>query len=1611
LSNNSTEKKDRKFFFRRKGEMQGTSAPTTLSFARFTNSVVAHIPNPPDYTDFYFLQLVGIPTTYLSIETETSDDVVEITSPEVSHILAQIEATTPCSASFSNRLITISGPAAGGWVKIKPYDTDKTLDAARLLGFAYGEFFPAYSKEGWDAPAPGKNKETFVQRYENNISDAVNRGLSALASNIEEHHRFLSEELVVPRLVNTVEHSDILDTWEDADNVLGLILKDRAYVSDIKEHSPASIERFFVLTDKFGACSITVGDREEPVRICDVTTGEPIPATPLRRTPYFTDLGATTEYAATGDGKSVLGLPQQGSQGLIGSFTVSNVLDNSKIQVNESTAEIYPGCKVLWPGDDLNSGEYTVVSVNSDVIELLATDSGRDSLVVEPPLGGSVAIFHSTVISIDISSDQLYLLFDTPISKTSTAALHGFGLLYGARTTVKDFLTTTLMGNLKGQAVSDIVVRSLQAIRGPNSRNYRSTRVGDPDGYDGDIDTSADGGDLISLETLANRSLLGRDVFDLSGGATESDSPSDYTITDGSRANAFAGNPLTLYGDATPVADEFSLVANAVDVDSDKWTSRLGGSGPFNGKLNNGGVLQAGDKFLPTDVGLTVKISEADGIVANAGQKQLLRVWTISKYISPDRVLLTCPDLPSYLPYAVDDLFVQFKFGAREVRNLSAGSLLRLDKTTSDDAQFDGAKVNALVLADTAGITGVVTITPIAHTASNFAKKLSFSTTSNNHLELDLSFANNSNFIYELHPQDKDQPLVPSLVNTADLDGLDDGSWTTQVIGAYTLVTFKHTPVMGATVVEVVSVDGTFDGLLLVKKVQISSTGNYFLHLCDFALNDVVVPTGTLGTCRLYNLNVAHALRSSDKKWAGPSADSLAFNSFFGTGRTFGGSSSEVNGTVARFGGNGSLDSVVEIRASGDSPFLALGPGGGAKVYVPRTALNVWASSPSQGIEVNTATSDNPGIRDVFGGTGVRIISFTGFRAHREDLGAIVYPGSAALIATQLYDADHEVRNDPVKRDPVAIFATEVRPSSTLTSEPDFATRVVVPDTYDTNAQVISYVCDDVYQTSDQRVHWSVYIFENGIIDESYVLVSNTDIGYVDYEVTIAAGASNSVTVNSADKKLEIVIAGTPYTASELVTAINALTQFTAVCSNTGGWNISIASLIGTGSLSERAAALHPTSISQSKINTAIEAIKGDIVVTDGIFAIQEQEGALTGVGSHLIPVNPEVPLQPSLADDLDVSTGYDLGEPEIVWSAPDKLVVLGDTKIALFAVGSEESHVNRRLDITFDGDTITRYITGLEGGYYTLNQPVVFPGWSGVSTEVIVSVTLYGRRWRNIYAQHIESSTLNVGLVENLNVENLTVENVVATNTVVDSLRVRGWRRKFIPASSFTKDVNPYPLSSLYAAVKFQNKTGLTTGLGGNPTLDPSVPSSIGWFLDLPVETTFEPANTAKLLHCWSPEIANDEYDLDEHTPENPVQYEIAGVTVYYRYFGEEDLSAIDIEFTTPDTQINYALLSIRTHYYDTDLTDLNWVNFAPFPSYWFAGGYDNPISSGSSGALFLTNSAFSAVEEAPPDGHIITMQAGPVLPFAGYASFEVVLRPQFLFSGLSFAYRKVVP
>lgn len=1574
--------------------MQGTSAPPLLTIPRVTNTAIARVPNPPAHDDFYFIELVGAASTFIVIETDTGGEVtVELTSEKVSDIITAIEAATTCTVAFSNRLLTIHGAAADNWLKIKPYNIDPGVDAARALGFSYGEFFPAYSKEGWDAPAPGKNKETFVQRYENNISSAVNRGLSALASNIEEHHRFLSEELVVPRFINTVENSAILDVWEDGGLIKGLKLQDRAYISDIKNHSPASLEKFFVLTDKFGACSVIVGDREEPVRICDVTTGEPDALTLPRRVPYFDALGATTEFGAIGDGNSIIGLQKQASEGLIGEFTVFKVVDNSKIRVLESTTEVYPGCVVTWPGDDLNSGDYTVVAIDGDIIELLATDSGRDSLTTDAPVGGVVSIYHSTVISVD---ETLYLLFDTPIDSASVVAQRGFGLLYGARTTVKDFLTTTLMGNLKGQAVSDIVIRSLQAIRGPNSRNYRSMRVGDPDGYDGDVDSSADGGDLISLETLANRSLLGRDAFDLSGGTLEVAIPLFYSLTDGSRANAYAGTPLTLYGEVGPVVESFSAITATADPDASRWNNRLGGPGPFKGVIAQGAILQSDGVFLPTDVGLKVKLTEDEPAADN--QKQLLRVWTISKYISPDSVLLSCPDLPGYLSYAVASLEVDFTFGARDARNMSAGALLRLDKTTKNGIGFDGAKVNALVLADHSGITGVVTLTPIEHSSSEFAEKLEFSTSIAEHLELSLPFAANSSLIYQLHPQDKDNPLVTSLVLTPELAGLPAGAWSTEVIGGFTEVTFTYTPVMGATVVEVISADGTFDGLLLVRKVQISPEGNYILHLCDFALNNVTLPGGTVGRCRLFNLNVAQGLKSAKKRWAGASSDSLAFNSFFGTGATLDGIFSEGDATVARFGGTGSLDSVVEIRASGDQPLPA--------TYVPRTALSVWASSPSQGIEVNTTTIDDPAPTTSIGGTGIRVVSFTGFRAHVEDLAgaAEVYPGTAAIIATQIYDMDHAVRNDPVKRDPVAIFATQAKDAT-----PNATGKIIVPKEYDTNAQVISYVHEDVYQRSDDRAKWAVTIYSDARQAEisAYIKIYANTAGYIDYTVVMTEGAINSVVVNSGLKQLQITLkAGLHYTAAQLVAAVNATDEFSAEVSDGGAWTVNPLGMPGSGTFSTAISEFTPSSIIQHDINNAIEAIQGDVVVNDGIFVIKG-ENRITGVGSHLIPVNPEVPVQPRDADAeeaIDPSTGYDLGEEKIFYEEHTTF----ETGLAQFVPSAlltlDERNINRKVTFTNfepgvdpDDETIIRYITGINGTAYTLNMPIVFNDWSGESQEQEGTITVYGRRWRTVYTQNVEADAANIAdltadnaEITDLSVTNLTADNAEITDLSVANLNAENLIADVVPKSGIRKTIPArdfHILSDPQSALEFKYQFPIIPE-------DPPTSSRHGWYLDLPEGDEFSLDSTATLVHFWAPEISEVELTTI------PVKYRIVDVVAHY-------MSTLALGTTTdvltPPWNVPVTMLQIHTHEYRAE--DITSNVYSPID--FFAGGYDTPIPEGFAGSSRITN-FFENLHSSPTLTLVNSIQE-PWTVDGGTFSFKILLRPQMTFCGLTIIYEKV--
>jgi hypothetical protein len=1568
--------------------MQGTSSAVSLVGARLLSSVAAQIPSPPATTEFFFSSLVGLPEAHLLLEVDGVEVDVEFTSSTVAHVLQQITAAG-FTAEFSNRFITISADPSVSYVKVLPYPTP-AQDASILLGFPHGETFSAYSRPNWDSPAPGKNKETFIQQYENNLSSAVNRALSALSSNLEEHNRFLSDELAVPRFVNTEENSDVLGFVLDEGNFTALILRDRAYVGEDVTQSLASLEKFFVLTDKFGACSITTSDRDEPIRICDVVSGPPPETASPRTADYFDNLPGTSSFVSFGDGLSVVGVQEQNTE--IGSYTATEITEGNKIRFDSEIVDLYPGCRLVWPAGSKNSGEYIVTSLVTDfVVEVRPTATGTDTLENLPTAG--IVVYHSNIIKAD--APFLYLIFDRPVPQEQV--LHGFGLLYGSRTSVKDFLTTTLMGNLKGQAVSDIVIRSLRAIRGPNSANYRSTRVGDPDGYLGDVDSSKDGGDLLSLESLSSRSILGRDQFDLTGaGAIGSliNGAAYYSYTDGAKSVAHAPVPFTLFGNSSAQSPSPDNVGSAINSDSSKWINRLGGPGPFFGAtLIAGRILEKESAFLPTDVGFTVTLAPDTTSFEDAEpeHKPLLRTWTIEKFLSPDRVLLSCVDMPE-LATIPANVAVQFTFKERSPRNLSAGALIRLDKISSDpDSAVAGAKVNALVLADHAGITGVVTLSRVLHTSVEFENKLVGVDDGAGRLVLsDLAFKGNYSLVHHLHPYDKEIPFTPSIVaGTERPSPFPDGPWTGPILGSSWLLTVTRRPSVGATVVEVVSTDGTFDGMFLLNSVKFDSTGHFLLSLKDFALGDVSVPAGTNATIRLYTLNHGAGLRAAVRGWGTLVDDSRAYYSFFGQGPT---PDSDTSVEVAtRFSGAGALDAVVEIRADGVSTTN--------QDYVPRTALSVWADSPSQGIEVNTSTTDTGDIADLAGGTGVRVISNTSSRALLTREEEAIKPLTAAIIASQLYDGEggNVYTRDPLNRDPVAIFATQTKPSAPGDDEfrPDFADIEIIPSTYDTNAQVVSYVCDEVYQRSDDRARWSVFIYQDAQDAENsaFVQIHSDERGYLDYTVTLTEGASNSVTLNSPSKELRITVkAGDHYTASELVTAVNAVAGFSAVCSNTGAWSIDVANMPGSGSASAVEASFAPASIIQDNLNNAIRAVQGDIVVNDGIFAIVPQE-RLTGVGSDLIPVNPEIPLQPTTPDTEEATNpavGYDLGEEEIIYGPIYTTFTVGTSRFTVPAFPVEESHINRKVTFSNGGpgdenpEVITRYITGIDGTEYVVDSPIVFSNWvPGVIVES-GRITIYGRRWRNVYAQNIETTTL---ATEDFSAANITVEDITVTNEltseniIVDSLRVTGIRRKFISANEFTTNLNTNEYLE-FRHVKSNVPVPLST-VGAH---------HIGWILNVPTETSFSPATTAKLLYCWSPEIAIDTYVVDGHTPANPLRYEITGVIAHYRYLGDAELSALDIDGADRD----YAMVSIRTHYYTVDtLTDLNMT--------WFAGGYAFPISAAEK-SEYLVNDGFG--DPAYPVA--ILQDASPGI-FAGFFSFEVVLRPQLLFSGLTINYRKV--
>jgi hypothetical protein len=1593
LSDNSTEKKDRKFFFRRKGEMQGATSALLLPSARIVSNIPAQVPSPPDNVDFFYSALVGLPGTYLKLEVDGVEQTIEFTDSSVSHILQQIE-TAGFTAEFSNRFLIVTADPAVSYVKVLPYSVP-AQDASVLLGFTHGETFSAYSRPDWDSPAPGKNKETFIQQYENNLSSAVNRALSAVSSNLEEQNRFLSDEIAVPKFVNTTENPDILGFDLDAGYYKGLFLRDRAFVGESATQSLASIEKFFVLTDKFGACSITTSDFEEPVRICDVVSGDRDPVIVARTNSYFFNLPGTTQFVSYGDGKSIVGVREQNTE--IGLYTAVEVIEGNKIKFAETVEDIYVGCRVLWPAGHRNSGEYIVSEIVTDyIVEVRPTATGVDVLENAPL--PNIVVYHSDFIP-GADPVNLYLVFDKPVPQSRV--LHGFGLLYGARTSVKEFLTTTLMGNLKGQATSDIVIRSLRAIRGPNSDNYRSVRVGDPDGYMANSDTSVDGGDAISLESLASRSLLGRDRFDLTGaGAIPSslaDDPNFYTKVDATKAVVHAPAPLTLYGNIDVTQDAPVDVEQALSINADRWLQRLGGPGPFiDATLIEGRILEKQAAFLPTDVGFTVILAPAEGDFSDAKpeDKPLLRTWTIEKYISPDRVLLSCVDLPTLFT-ASDEVAVQFTFTDRNPRNVSAGALLRLDKISGDPYGVSaGAKVNALVLTDTSGVTGVVALTRVMHESVDLESKEYFTRVGTGQIRLSTRFKEDYSLVHHLYPASEVTPFLPSLVQVIDLpQPLPAGPWYTGTeAGGFKLLTFTRQPTLGATVAEIVSNDGTFDGMFLVNTVSLDIEGYFVLGLCDFALNQITVPSGTTGTLRLYTLTQASGLRSASRGWGSLVEQSRAHFTYFGTGILP--DSAEVESdsvgvlpVVARFAGSGELDTVVEIRTGATTTSNQTG--------VPRAGLTVWADAPSQGIEVHTRTVDTGDVADVNGGTGLRIVGNTTARAILSRESEVVKPVTAALIASQLYntlETDSYI-SDPVNRDPVAIFATQPRPTGIGDDfHPNFAEIETIPAEYDTNAQVVSYVCDDVYQRSDDRAHWSVFIYKDAgnIAASDYVQIYAKSPGYIDYTVSLeGTAAPNKVTVQEVTKNIQINLnysgANLSYTAAGLVADINSTEDFAAVCSDIGSWRITVDDMPGTGSASEAVAQFTPVSIRQHSLNTAIETIQGDLIVTDGIFAIRENT-RITGVGSHLIPLNPEVPLQASIAEvggSVGDDVGYDLGE-EKVRAQGDITIPTGTMRISFEAIlPVSETHINRKLTIRriSDSQEITRYITGVDGAEFTLNHPIVFDDWAGNPVNTSVEVTVYGRRWKNIHAQNIIVDTINTSATGVGNFSQVTSEEITT-----ERLTVTGVRRKFIPASDF---VRAYEKDLFGGDVEYPYAKFLGSEIT-NPFVAPY--RYYGW------ANTREPDDDTffQIVYTFVPEVGAGIHTL-----------EIEEIHVLYKYLGDSPMGPIAFD----DTYWKAFVTVIPC-----DFTPSSIAPEIPENTSWFIGGYNSVITPDGTATPVLrkervNNDILAVGGFVPPETLSISLSSLGLesgLSHAGFF-FRVNIRPQILFHGLLIKYKEV--
>lgn len=1377
------------FTYVRKGILQGSSGPTLLTSPRLIGMLEATPPSPPDHPDFYYPELEELLPVNLTVKLESQPAIeISIASANVTDIMQTLgDALEDFTISFSQRKITVAGP---GTLKYFAFLESDSPDFARILKFPFQNAYAATSINHVDQGALAKNRETFIQKYENNLSDAVNRALSSLASNLEAHHVYLSDPFAVPKFVNTIENASILEPITRDGSVVGLILRDRAYLGTEHNLSPQELERLFTLTDAYGYESLNLIDLGvvdgQPIRISEVTTGDG--GTPRKYEADFQDWGNANAVADTrGDGKSVLPCSVYTLDN--DTIPILEVLDGCMVRLDYPdplTEDLVPINSVLViKGSSHNNGTYLVESVcDSNTLQIRPYEKGRDVLLSSGALGEATLRMGSFP---DFSPDQeLYLWFDTPVLETNI--LHGIGLFYAQHCTLKDLLQDTLTSStIPGLSTDDILVRSLRSIRGPNSRDYRSLLIGE---------LTTDRGDQVSLESLSGRRLLGRDKFDINGADANKDVINDkgatYKEVDGSKAIAHTPIPLTLFG-AGHSDPSFSPVGYSPDIEADKFATRPE-SGPYTGLLKNGSILEVSeDTFYPTDVGFTVLLTPVLDLTELAVEdRPAMKVWMIERWVSPKKVILGCVDSPGfYAQTSSADIEVSFVIGQRMGRNISGGAVLRLDGATG--SPLSATQITALVLTGSEGLTGVVSAHKIhLDGVVDFYNKEQYSVIpavgADKHLLVNINILHTPQIIDMLHPVNgfSDATVHTAVVGTL-LDDLAYWKITDNENGTHR-VSILNKRVAGCTLVELTTFDGRLDGLFLVDSISCNHEG--YLEVYLQYLDGTPASIGNNlegGYLRFYHMVTGYNLKHRSTSIANFNGESKVTSSvhFSGIGKG-NGYENPVN-HVARFTGFGSLDSIVEIAVSDIDQVPYPHMEGNTLVNAPsgddpnqaKFGLSVTVTAPSEA-GILTYSSSWPiaelarHIEQASGGIGIKAVAETRSRSLIKrmalqgdvvkDDGSVVTdsdvsPKAAAMVAMQVLDSTHLYENDPINRDPSLIVST-MYPGTKDAAQVDISTVKPVTSGVDSKAAAVFHLGESVFNRSQDRAYWAVTLEnptpENPNHPERLILYKKTrgeaDLPLyllVEFDAINAEGCSYFEEEDAA--YLRIRFSGT-LTAQDVFTAVQSMQDFAAISVEDISWEINLSSLLGvTPVAGKKQQIFAPRIISQLYINEAVEAVNGDVVITDGIFSIRYSESQeLSGVGSDLIPVNHTFPGMPLslLSIDEEMSSSYYTG---MTHSARQSLGERGyvHTRGTVVAVGSQTvewdpveqaypKDVGRyiRFTTTINDVTLTIYrtIVAVRDNLYLLDRPFTQEDLNADGIDPAdsreFSYYLYGRQW-----------------------------------------------------------------------------------------------------------------------------------------------------------------------------------------------------------------------------------------------------------------------------------------